>query len=76
MVRTPNRKRKNELYPSASALLQVGSVFYDEEVVLLLHDWYHRSAQETIDWFQSIRSLANEVSASGECEHPFVVLTT
>ncbi|KIM91323.1 multicopper oxidase [Piloderma croceum F 1598] len=56
----PNAKMKREGLLPTHGLLRVGSVSYDEEVVLLLHDWYHRTAKETINWFESIRSLGKE----------------
>jgi FtsP/CotA-like multicopper oxidase with cupredoxin domain len=59
---TANVKRKDRPFDPTNGLLRVGSIVYDKEIVLLLHDWYHRTAQETIDWFQSIRSQAREVS--------------
>jgi hypothetical protein len=41
--------------------MRVGSMEYDEDIVLLLHDWYHRTAEETLRWFKSERSLGREV---------------
>jgi len=57
--------------------LRVGSVSYDKEVVLLLHDWYHRTAKETVNWFESIRSLGKEVCTVSRYNprYKFIVLT-
>jgi FtsP/CotA-like multicopper oxidase with cupredoxin domain len=44
--------------------ISVGSVEYDDEVVLMLHDWYHVDAEETLKWFQLPRSEGGEVCSS------------
>jgi hypothetical protein len=67
-------KREDHLVAPTNGLLRVGSVIYDKEIVLLLHDWYHRTNQETIAWFESVRSLAKEVSRVLQYKL-FVVLT-
>jgi FtsP/CotA-like multicopper oxidase with cupredoxin domain len=35
---------------------------YTKEVLLLIGDWYHRSAGEILDWYMSSRGFGNEVS--------------
>ena len=35
---------------------------YGDEVLLLIGDWYHRSATEILAWYLSSRSFGNEVS--------------
>jgi len=37
---------------------------YEREVLLLMGDWYHRSAEEILAWFTSARGFGNEVSAN------------
>jgi hypothetical protein len=68
---------KREGLLPAHGLLRVGSVSYDKEVVLLLHDWYHRTAKETVNWFESIRSLGKEVCTvlQYNSRYKFVMLT-
>jgi len=34
---------------------------YGAEVLLLVGDWYHRSAEEVLAWYLNSRSLGNEV---------------
>jgi len=34
---------------------------YNQEVLLLVGDWYHRSADEIMQWYLSARSFGNEV---------------
>lgn len=34
---------------------------YEKEVLLLVGDWYHRSASEVLDWYMSVRAFKNEV---------------
>jgi FtsP/CotA-like multicopper oxidase with cupredoxin domain len=36
---------------------------YENEVLLLIGDWYHRSAEEVLAWYMSVRGFGNEVSA-------------
>ena len=59
----PNANVKRAGHTPTQGLLRVGSVIYEKEIVLLLHDWYHRTAKETIDWFESVRSRGMEVCA-------------
>jgi hypothetical protein len=68
---------KREGFLPTDGLLRVGSVSYDEEVVLLLHDWYHRTAKETINWFESVRSLGKEVCTilQYNSRYKFIMLT-
>ena len=35
---------------------------YDKEVLLLIGDWYHRSAEEVLAWYTSTRGFGNEAS--------------
>jgi FtsP/CotA-like multicopper oxidase with cupredoxin domain len=37
---------------------------YEKEVLLLVGDWYHRSAEEVLGWYTSIRGFGNEVGIS------------
>lgn len=37
---------------------------YEKEVLLLIGDWYHRSATEVLDWYMSVRAFKNEVCSS------------
>jgi hypothetical protein len=37
---------------------------YEKEVLLLIGDWYHRSAHDVLDWYMSIRGFRNEVCMS------------
>ena len=37
------------------------SYTYEKEVLLLIGDWYHRSASEVLDWYMSVRAFKNEV---------------
>ena len=34
---------------------------YDRESLILIGDWYHRSADQIMDWYLSTRSFGNEV---------------
>ena len=34
---------------------------YEKEVLLLIGDWYHKSAQEVLGWYTSTRGFGNEV---------------
>lgn len=34
---------------------------YEKEVLLLVGDWYHRSAEEVLSWYTSVRGFGNEV---------------
>jgi FtsP/CotA-like multicopper oxidase with cupredoxin domain len=34
----------------------------EKEVLLLIGDWYHRSADEVLSWYMSTRGFGNEVS--------------
>lgn len=34
---------------------------YEEEALLLIGDWFHRSAEEMLAWFTSTRAFGNEV---------------
>jgi len=34
---------------------------HENEVLLLVGDWYHRSAQEVLAWYTSVRGFGNEV---------------
>lgn len=37
---------------------------YDQDVLLLIEDWYHRSSEEVLEWYMSPRGFGNEVSPS------------
>lgn len=34
---------------------------YEKEVLLLIGDWYHRSASEVLNWYMSVQGAKNEV---------------
>lgn len=34
---------------------------YDEELLFLVGDWYHRPAAQILAWFQDRTSMGNEV---------------
>jgi len=34
---------------------------YEQEILLLIGDWYHRSADEVLAWYTSVRGFGNEV---------------
>jgi Multicopper oxidase len=34
---------------------------YEKEVLLLVGDWYHRSSEEVLAWYTSVRGFGNEV---------------
>jgi FtsP/CotA-like multicopper oxidase with cupredoxin domain len=40
---------------------------YDKEVLLLIGDWYHRSARDVLDWYTDPGNFGNEVRY--EIEH-------
>ncbi len=35
---------------------------YEREVLLLVGDWFHRSAEEMLGWYTSVGAFGNEVS--------------
>ena len=35
---------------------------YDEEILVLVGDWYHRPSTEVLEWYMSSRGFGNEVS--------------
>ena len=45
---------------------------YDTEILLLVGDWYHRSAKEILAWYLNSRSFGNEV----HCPYPPYYLKT
>jgi FtsP/CotA-like multicopper oxidase with cupredoxin domain len=46
---------------SDTNVVRVGDLYYDEELVILLQDWYHRTADETLAQFQNPDSRGREV---------------
>lgn len=36
----------------------------DQEVLLLIGDWYHRNASEVLSWYMSVRGFKNEVGSA------------
>lgn len=42
---------------------EVEKLDYDQDVLLLIGDWYHRSSEEVLEWYMSTRGFGNEVSS-------------
>jgi FtsP/CotA-like multicopper oxidase with cupredoxin domain len=42
---------------------------YEDEVLLMVSDWYHRSAEEVLAWYTSVRGFGNEVGFSLPLHH-------
>jgi len=42
-----------------------------KEILLLIGDWYHRSADEVLSWYMSTRGFGNEVCGSADLHVPF-----
>jgi FtsP/CotA-like multicopper oxidase with cupredoxin domain len=40
---------------------EVRDLAYDKEVLLLVGDWYHRSAKDVLDWYIDPGNFGNEV---------------
>jgi FtsP/CotA-like multicopper oxidase with cupredoxin domain len=48
--------------PAAQSGLDVNGYSYKDEVLLLIGDWYHRSADEVLEWYTNPGHFGNEVS--------------
>ncbi len=44
----------------AASLVESSRYDYDEEALLLVGDWFHASAEETLEWYTSFEHLGNE----------------
>jgi FtsP/CotA-like multicopper oxidase with cupredoxin domain len=43
--------------------VEMNSNRYGKDVLLLIGDWYHRSAEEVLAWYTSVRGFGNEASS-------------
>lgn len=41
---------------------EMNSYGYEKEVLVMVGDWYHRSAEEVLSWYTSAKGFGNEVS--------------
>jgi FtsP/CotA-like multicopper oxidase with cupredoxin domain len=46
---------------------------YQDDVLVMIGDWYHRSAAEVLDWYTSARGFGNEVSVR-HCIHKLYLI--
>ena len=49
---------------ASNTLSQTPGFSYDKEVLLLIGDWYHRPAQDVLDWYTDPGNFGNEVRSS------------
>ena len=47
--------------PAADTHTEMETYGYDNELLLLIGDWYHRSSEEVLAWYTSVRAFGNEV---------------